>query len=336
MGRVTSRFPRFFVCVAINNLEPPSQGSLLGYDKRMMPFRVVLVIGNGFDLDLKLKTRYSDFVRSEEWRNLLNKQPSSTYSLIKYLDSKSKIENWFDIEQALLDYVTVESRGGWPHNADIDRNDHRLVCETLSVYLENHLNSRSHIIDDTDAIKLLRTFDDIDGDQKKIYTFNYTSLDLLSRVAVISHLAPVNHIHGSTRNKSIILGFEFEGGMSTFQQYSFLFKSHSPYYHFTNIEQDMVEAEEVIIFGHSLNPIDATYFKHYLSQLSNNNDASKRLTIITYDESSRLAILANLRQMGISIPQLFSRGHLEFILTKEEGQDNVNKVRFEELLNRIR
>jgi len=302
----------------------------------MMPFRVVLVIGNGFDLDLRLKTKYSDFVSSEEWRSLLDKQPSSTYSLIKYLDSKSKIENWFDIEQALLDYVTVESRGGWPHNVEIDKVDHKLVCEALSTYIGNHLNSRSHNINGTDAVKLLRAFNDIDRDRKKIYTFNYTSLDLLSRVAAISHLAPVEHIHGSTHDKSIILGFEFEGGMSAFHEYSFLFKSHSPYYHYTDIENDMVEAEEVIIFGHSLNPIDATYFRRYLLQLCNNNDASKRLTIITYDEQSRLAILANLRQMGISIPQLFSQGHLEFILTKEEDQNDINKDRFEGLLNRIR
>jgi hypothetical protein len=30
----------------------------------------VLIIGNGFDLDLGLKTRYSDFAKSKEWNQL--------------------------------------------------------------------------------------------------------------------------------------------------------------------------------------------------------------------------------------------------------------------------
>lgn len=31
----------------------------------------ILILGNGFDIDLGLKTRYSDFANSEIWGNLI-------------------------------------------------------------------------------------------------------------------------------------------------------------------------------------------------------------------------------------------------------------------------
>ena len=32
----------------------------------------VLVLGNGFDLDMKFGTSYSDFLKSEDWSNLVD------------------------------------------------------------------------------------------------------------------------------------------------------------------------------------------------------------------------------------------------------------------------
>jgi hypothetical protein len=52
--------------------------------------RVVLIIGNGFDLELGFKTRYSDFAKSEEWNRMYeeNVKKSNCYSLVKYLNDK--------------------------------------------------------------------------------------------------------------------------------------------------------------------------------------------------------------------------------------------------------
>ena len=36
---------------------------------------VALIIGNGFDLDMGLPSKYSDFVESEEWKKLMNRFP---------------------------------------------------------------------------------------------------------------------------------------------------------------------------------------------------------------------------------------------------------------------
>ena len=61
----------------------------------------ILVLGNGFDLDLGLKTRYSDFAGSDEWRKYSSKEGN----LFKYLDVKKEIERWFDLESELFSYA---------------------------------------------------------------------------------------------------------------------------------------------------------------------------------------------------------------------------------------
>lgn len=50
----------------------------------MEPQKVVLVMGNGFDLDLGFKTKYSDFAKSKEWQEMYAKHAneSSHFSLL--------------------------------------------------------------------------------------------------------------------------------------------------------------------------------------------------------------------------------------------------------------
>lgn len=60
----------------------------------------LLIIGNGFDLNLGRNTRYSDFAKSDLWPKNLDSQ------LYAYLNKKSQIERWFDLEGELATYVT--------------------------------------------------------------------------------------------------------------------------------------------------------------------------------------------------------------------------------------
>lgn len=302
----------------------------------MIQNKVVLVIGNGFDLNLNLATGYKDFVNSEEWKQMFHKYASEShhYSLLKYLNAKANHENWFDLEQALLDYANIKMKDVWSHDVEIDKREYATLCQTLKEYLDMHLRSRSGDIQSNYSTKILRKFQ-YNRDLRKIYTFNYTSLEQISCVANILHLVPCTHIHGSVDDTSIILGFETSRFETIMPEYSFMIKSSSPDYHSVGLELDMIDADEVIIFGHSLNMIDAVYFEHYLQNLSNDVQASRRLTIITFDEASRQSILNNLRGMELSVPKLFSRGNLEFILVKDIEHNPLQKSKFEELLRRI-
>ena len=73
---------------------------------------LVVIIGNGFDLDLGLPAKYSDFAKSYEWKELYSKYEffikDSTYgvnSLIAHLNKVSGEMNWFDIEEEIYNFV---------------------------------------------------------------------------------------------------------------------------------------------------------------------------------------------------------------------------------------
>ena len=71
----------------------------------------IFVVGNGFDLDLGMKTKYSDFANSSYWPisdTPVNQGPLYRY-LYEYHKKLNDIEkiNWFDLEEALLTYATM-------------------------------------------------------------------------------------------------------------------------------------------------------------------------------------------------------------------------------------
>ena len=59
-----------------------------------------LIIGNGFDIDLGLNTRFSDFANAKDF------WPENDGSkLSAYLESKKSVEKWFNLEGALREYA---------------------------------------------------------------------------------------------------------------------------------------------------------------------------------------------------------------------------------------
>ena len=79
--------------------------------------KVALIIGNGFDLDLGLKTAYSHFATTgvpewEKWLSMEFFKPMYIYhekimndSLGLYLKLAREKENWFDVEELIYNYV---------------------------------------------------------------------------------------------------------------------------------------------------------------------------------------------------------------------------------------
>lgn len=70
----------------------------------------ILIIGNGFDLNLGLKTSYSDFLASNEFLEL---SEDSSNLLVNYLNEQAKASHkdrfWVDIEHELKSYATALS-----------------------------------------------------------------------------------------------------------------------------------------------------------------------------------------------------------------------------------
>ena len=88
-------------------------------------FSNILVIGNGFDLNLQLKTSYSDFIASQDFNNLLTNQNS----LAKSLSEKHNLQNWIDIENELKNYSK------FPAAIGSFEEDYYALCQALINYL---------------------------------------------------------------------------------------------------------------------------------------------------------------------------------------------------------
>lgn len=58
--------------------------------------KTVVILGNGFDLDLGLKTSYRDFVTSQECKKL---QHGNRNNLLSMILDKFYLQHWIDLEE---------------------------------------------------------------------------------------------------------------------------------------------------------------------------------------------------------------------------------------------
>lgn len=63
----------------------------------------ILVIGNSFDLDLGLKTRFLDFANSEYWPF---KMFAGKNTLSSFLNKRKHFDEWFNLEYCLAIFAT--------------------------------------------------------------------------------------------------------------------------------------------------------------------------------------------------------------------------------------
>ena len=284
--------------------------------------KTVLVVGNGFDLDLKLKTRYSDFAESKEWNDLYSQtEIVKKTPLLQYLYGKRFIDQWFDIEKALYDYGVIKIDGSYAHSIENDKEGYRMICDAFRDYLKKHVYNQSHSIDDTAAGRLLKSICNLNNYiDNRIYSFNYTPINLYMKVLGSETCNPqISYIHGDIVTDSVILGIEDVDIKKLSPGYSFLYKSNNINYKPSDFASDIVAAKNVVIFGHSLNLMDFGYFKEYFKVLLTNSDKKRCLTIITKDILSRISLLDNLRIAGISVVDMFAHTNVKIILTDDIG-----------------
>lgn len=250
---------------------------------------ILLIIGNGFDIDLGLNTGYKDFVTSAYFESCLHKNALFDYIYSSFEDNDKK---WIDVENVLLKYA----KDRLSEKGDRAIQDFQDLRKALTLYLEN-IDLKSRLNSNSIAAKLLRivskrsSFD--------ILSFNYTNLKNIASVLEINESINYIHVHGSLENKSIIVGFQDD--VDVLPSKYFMIKSHSPYYRSCNVRERLEKAREIIFFGHSLGSTDYHYFSDFFkkqSGLSSEKVENKKIRIFTFDEKSRLEILSQLREMN--------------------------------------
>ena len=316
------------------------------------PRKIVLILGNGFDLDLGLKTSYKDFCESEfcpknypaPLIHHLNQRWSDNLEAVKWYDLENELLNYYnsipdptkgqdiitDEERALLEKFTSYGQAcGW-YNDQLELVSSLVNKGVLSYngnplgHVDEHLKEdalKSPIWRDRKALSLIKEglckyLKTIDkplsessttayhllltlmqstkaGDFVNIYTFNYTRVQMLG---YNPDGMPVHYMHGSCEDGKIIVGTRDDLKMD--QGYDFLLKAMDDSFTPPDIVTALIEADEVIIFGHSLGENDRQYFApFFLKQVDYYNDKPKNLTIFTRDDKSKIEIKRALQKM---------------------------------------
>lgn len=297
----------------------------------------ILIIGNGFDIDLGLRTRYSDFAKSNIWEKLMRNTHGFDQNLLAALREAKEKEAWFDIEKTMNEYVrAIRPESLTTDLVDKDKKNFIEVTKALAKYLKEEQKSRT-LESNHYAAQVLQLIADVGSFE--YYTFNYTSLGSIANSCGIKiDTSRITHVHGSLDNDSIILGVLTDPANQIHEQYSFMYKDNSRFYMSNNMYEDFDKADDIIFFGHSINGMDFPYFKDFFIKQSGMSGEykSKHITIFTYDDDSNQQIRNSIRNAQVDLTQLFRRNNISIIQTKLMYDDDRNELqKFEVFTKRL-
>ena len=243
----------------------------------------VFLIGNGFDLNLGLKTSYNDFIQSEYFlRNV-----DEDYHLFDHLNESNSAYSWIDIEKELGKYSETYT------DSKSFLRGYKKLCNELMMYI------RSAEVDDinksSEAYKLFENHDL--GSEFTILNFNYTDsiLNILISLGYSEEIlkSKIINVHGNAKEGNIIFGVDDRADID--KNDSFLYKSTSSIFDGRQCVEALMGFDELYIFGHSLGESDHMYlaFLNDLSQRKKN----KKINIYYYGEESKYNIYKELQKI---------------------------------------
>lgn len=291
----------------------------------------ILIVGNGFDLDLGLDTRFSDFANATEfWPEM----DGSKLSI--FLEKKKSLTEWFDLEGALLHYASSnfmsDEYSNIPDEIQADLEYFEKIRVGLMAYLSKE--QEKPLIDSSTAARLLGAISD-NTCFRSVYTLNYTDINMFAKQIGVKNLGEVHYLHGSLKNQDIIIGVNHTHLREGFKNWR---KTRSVYYRPHNFFADLDDAKEVIFFGVSFGIIDYKYFDQFFKRVSARTEEPiaesdrKSITIFTYSERDRTAILDFLVGMKVDLEYLYSQTNFNIIRTKK----GIDEKKVEECLARLR
>lgn len=305
--------------------------------------KTLYIIGNGFDIELGYPTRYSDFISSKEWCELIKGNPSSR--LLSFID-KRKTNNWFDLETLLLEFVSDNEN---VLTAKEDKYIYNEICNSLISYITRIVEEKQEYIHKLEEENIIKVFlNQLHVSQYcRYYTFNYTSFEYIycsvTSKDFFDNVPEFTYLHGFCGNfinkdkycsDSIVLGIADQHAKDINQEFHYMLKSNNPKYHGSNLLSDLAIAENVVIFGHSLSKMDSAYFVDFFSSL-NKAKNNKTVIIITKDNDSEVLIKHNLRDMGLNLQKLYSSVKLRFYKTDDLRKDKKGLHEFRDMLNQL-
>lgn len=222
---------------------------------------MVVILGNGFDLNLGLKTGYQDFIKSKYFADLVE----NGSALAIHLKEKNDLQKWIDIENELKDYsqnICIDN------NRSVFRAEYKTLCQSLCSYL----NNLDYSTIDVNSIAYKKIKEVCDNNYNiTICNFNYTkSIDfILTKKDMEKHDINIIQLHGRADCGNIIFGVE--DGALIDNRDIFLLKSANPYFACDiDLPYILQGKNELLIIGHSLGKTDHFYFKSFFRDQARN------------------------------------------------------------------
>ena len=305
-----------------------------------MNTETVIVIGNGFDLDLGWDTSYKSFyIKHDGWKMHRRDEDDLFQYVIKQVPG-----NWFDFERTLHEYALHRSETpftiGVNDKIDRDIQDYNTFKTQLMDFISE--SSKGPVKMYSHAYRLLEAYVEAKKNKTsdiffpiKLFSYNYTPL--LNVIHQIDSSVKVGYIpvHGIVEKRNIIFGFHDDLGIP--KEYRPLQKSMDENYMSSDVVRESLQAKTIIFFGLSLGYIDGVYFKNLLEQISNLANPqmiNKRIVFITLNRQSGNYIKNNLLDAGINLQLLYNSNRIDFIYTDNSQKENTETI-FEGLLNSI-
>ena len=303
-----------------------------------MSGNTVIVIGNGFDLDLGWQTSYKDFYDAHKGWSMHKAEKDDLFQYV----IKCTATNWFDFERTLFDYAIHRAEIGLDEDlVNRDIQDYNTFKDQLFRFIAGRSNKQAE--ESSFAYRLLDAF--IKGRKRfqnngnmfmNWYSFNYTPLDNVAHQIDPDTDFDYIPVHGTIANNNIIFGINDDARI--LPEYRDLQKSMDDNYESHGIVRALIDANLIIFFGLSMGFIDAIYFKEMFNKLSDigfgQTSQSKDIVFITKDIQAKKSIKNNLLDMGLQPHILFNMSNVEFIFTSSKDDKN-NSKKFESLLSRL-
>lgn len=269
--------------------------------------KTVIILGNGFDKNLGLSTSYLDFVESDQFNGF--KQQHKLVA--NFLCENRGRYYWLDIEKRLGE-LSMNLTQHLTYKVYCD------LCSALNQFLfnvdisaANQLNKHSAAYYLLKEHLLTKYTDEVD-----IISFNYTStVQRIYEDLSCPNKIMLRQIHGAVEAKSeqskngSNLVFGIGDKVDFHPSHSFLLKSANINYNKSSeINSILIEADQIIFFGHSFGDNDKMYFESFFDECTSSNAASKpKKLVFFYHESADLPNGSNLYEINYGIWNLSNK-----------------------------
>lgn len=296
----------------------------------------IVITGNGFDIDLGLKTRFGDFINSYEFKSIAD---------IPFIKKMRRFQ-WNDIEGKLRNELIKYAQKPSDKYAENINAAWLMITRKWGIYLPASTEIKKIAINkESCAYQLLK------ADEKyntKWFTFNYTNPWYLCQLEDNNKISFVHnpsvpldwakeerYCHYIPTNLIIGVDSAVPDCIKSNEKLSPIIKTHNPNFNKNikcELHKALISARNVIIFGHSLGITDSDYFKPYFEAIINETIHKQQLYIVTYDQESLKDILKNIKRYGLKWTEItMHKVNIKIIYTQNKTQSEEYKEMIKEL-----